>query len=126
MGAAERGDPERDAGTPWALQLVNMRCWSPDLGNSGECGRGEGEGEGSRAALGLRFPAGGVKKLTGKGEVSERLTARAAGVSPFPGLQSLAPNLMQAGLKDQGCSLRLSGCEVGSGIGSGSGYLTSN
>lgn len=38
----------------------------------------------------------------------------------------LAPNLMQVGLKDQGCSLRLSGCEVGSGIGSGSGYLTSN
>ena len=31
---------------------------------------------------------------------------------------------MQVGLKDQGCSLRLSGCKVGIGTGSGSGYLS--
>lgn len=36
----------------------------------------------------MHFLAGGVKKLTGKEEVSKRLTAWAAQVSGFPGLQS--------------------------------------
>lgn len=59
---------------------MNLRCSSPDLSlrlrNS--LRRGGGQGEGRPGAVFMRFLAGGVKKLTGKEEVSTRLTAWAA------------------------------------------------
>ena len=88
--AAETGGSERYAGKSEATQLMNLRCSSPDLSlrlrNS--LRRGGGQGEGRPGAVFMRFLAGGVKKLTGKEEVSARLTAWAAQVSRFPGLQS--------------------------------------
>lgn len=74
--AVETGVSERDAGMPWATQLVNGEALVPRSEELVQCG-GEA-GAGMPAALCMHFLAGGVKKFTGKGEVTERLTAWAA------------------------------------------------
>lgn len=66
LGAVETGNSERDTGMPWATQLVNNEALIP---RSEELSEMWWWWWGRHAVICKHFLAGGVKKLTGKGEV---------------------------------------------------------